>query len=145
MTRVGRALLAIVGVTLLNVPLDAQSHSAIGLFGAASRLNESTIAANNTFTGFVFGLEGTIVAGKFGVDFRYLEGNLSPDSAECMDKLGLSLAHLESKCKNFYDSAEVERVFAVADGAHSITGKLDPGFVAVARLALRTGCGFGRR
>ena len=36
---------------------------------------------------------------------------LSPDSAECMDKLGVSLAHLESKCKNFYDSSEVERVF----------------------------------
>ena len=30
---------------------------------------------------------------------------------ECMDKLGVSLAHLESKCSNFYDSAEVERVF----------------------------------
>ena len=28
-----------------------------------------------------------------------------------MDKLGVSLAHLESKCANFYDSAEVERVF----------------------------------
>ena len=36
---------------------------------------------------------------------------LSPTSAECMDKLGLSLAHLDSKCGNFYDSAEVERVF----------------------------------
>ncbi|MBI2741967.1 MAG: hypothetical protein HYX38_36205 [Rhodospirillales bacterium] len=36
---------------------------------------------------------------------------LSPDSPECMDKLGVSLAHLESKCSNFYDSAEVERVF----------------------------------
>ncbi len=28
-----------------------------------------------------------------------------------MDRLGVSLAHLESKCTNFYDSAEVERVF----------------------------------
>ena len=28
-----------------------------------------------------------------------------------MDRLGLSLAHLESACANFYDSAEVERVF----------------------------------
>jgi hypothetical protein len=28
-----------------------------------------------------------------------------------MDRLGVSLAHLESKCSNFYDSAEVERVF----------------------------------
>ena len=28
-----------------------------------------------------------------------------------MDKLDVSLAHLESKCANFYDSAEVERVF----------------------------------
>jgi hypothetical protein len=37
--------------------------------------------------------------------------NLSPGSPECMDRLGVSLAHLESKCQNFYDSAEVERVF----------------------------------
>ena len=36
---------------------------------------------------------------------------LSPSSPECMDRLGVSLAHLESKCVNFYDSAEVERVF----------------------------------
>jgi hypothetical protein len=36
---------------------------------------------------------------------------LSPDTPECMDRLGLSLAHLDSKCENFYDSAEVERVF----------------------------------
>ncbi len=36
---------------------------------------------------------------------------LSPTSPECMDKLGVSLAHLESKCQNFYDAAEVERVF----------------------------------
>ena len=36
---------------------------------------------------------------------------LSPNSPECMDRLGLSLAHLESKCSNLYDSAEVERVF----------------------------------
>ena len=36
---------------------------------------------------------------------------LSPNSPECMDRLGVSLAHLESKCANFYDSAEVERVF----------------------------------
>ena len=36
---------------------------------------------------------------------------LAPDSPECMDRLGVSLAHLESKCANFYDSAEVERVF----------------------------------
>lgn len=36
---------------------------------------------------------------------------LSPNSPECMDRLGLSLAHLESACANFYDSAEVERVF----------------------------------
>src|SRR6516165_5239366 len=35
---------------------------------------------------------------------------LSPNSPECMDKLGLSLAHLESKCTNIYDAAEVERV-----------------------------------
>ena len=36
---------------------------------------------------------------------------LSAESAECMDKLGVSLAHLESKCRNFYDAHEVERVF----------------------------------
>ena len=36
---------------------------------------------------------------------------LSPNSPACMDRLGLALAHLESKCTNFYDSAEVERVF----------------------------------
>ena len=36
---------------------------------------------------------------------------LSPSSPECMDKLGVSLAHCESKCQNFYDSEEVERVF----------------------------------
>lgn len=36
---------------------------------------------------------------------------LSPESPECMDRLGVSLAHVESKCANFYDAAEVERVF----------------------------------
>ena len=36
---------------------------------------------------------------------------LSPSSPECMDKLGVALAHCESKCRNFYDAAEVERVF----------------------------------
>ena len=36
---------------------------------------------------------------------------LSPTSPECMDKLGVSLAHCESACTNFYDAAEVERVF----------------------------------
>ncbi len=36
---------------------------------------------------------------------------LSPSSPECMDRLGVSLAHCESKCENFYDAAEVERVF----------------------------------
>ncbi len=36
---------------------------------------------------------------------------LSPRSPECMDRLGVSLAHIESKCENFYDSAEVQRVF----------------------------------
>src|SRR6266436_2409586 len=41
---------------------------------------------------------------------QYYPG-LSPDSPECMDRLGVSLAHLESKCSNFYDAAEVERVF----------------------------------
>ena len=36
---------------------------------------------------------------------------LSPESPECMDQLGVALGHCESKCENFYDSAEVERVF----------------------------------
>ena len=36
---------------------------------------------------------------------------LSPESPACMDRLGVSLAHLSSKCSNFYDAAEVERVF----------------------------------
>jgi hypothetical protein len=36
---------------------------------------------------------------------------LAPDSPDCMDRLGVSLAHLESACSNFYDAAEVERVF----------------------------------
>ena len=36
---------------------------------------------------------------------------LAVDSPECMDRLGVSLAHLESKCASFYDSAEVERVY----------------------------------
>jgi hypothetical protein len=36
---------------------------------------------------------------------------LSPSSAECMDKLGVALGYCESKCENFYDAAEVERVF----------------------------------
>jgi hypothetical protein len=47
-------------------------------------------------------------------DARRLEEyypGLSPYSPECMDKLGLALAHCDSKCENFYDSAEVERVF----------------------------------
>jgi len=43
---------------------------------------------------------------------KYYPG-LSPNSPECMDKLGVSLAHCESRCKNFYDAAEVERVFYV--------------------------------
>ena len=36
---------------------------------------------------------------------------LRPDSPECMDRLGVALGHCESKCEDFYDSAEVERVF----------------------------------
>jgi hypothetical protein len=36
---------------------------------------------------------------------------LSPNSPESMDRLGVSLAYLESACSNFYDAAEVERVF----------------------------------
>lgn len=36
---------------------------------------------------------------------------LSPESPESMDRLGVSLAHLNSECTNFYDAAEVERVF----------------------------------
>lgn len=47
-------------------------------------------------------------------DARRLEEyypGLSPTSPECMDRMGLALAHCESKCENFYDAAEVERVF----------------------------------
>ena len=36
---------------------------------------------------------------------------LSPSTPECMDRLGVSLAHCESECKNFYDAHEVEKVF----------------------------------
>jgi hypothetical protein len=36
---------------------------------------------------------------------------LSPNSPACMDKLGVALAYCESKCRNFYDAAEVERVY----------------------------------
>jgi hypothetical protein len=37
--------------------------------------------------------------------------SLSPYSAECMDRLGVSLTHHESKCQNFYDPTEVERSY----------------------------------
>jgi hypothetical protein len=36
---------------------------------------------------------------------------LSPNSPECMDRLGVALGYCDSKCRNFYDSAEVEAVF----------------------------------
>ncbi|MEZ5595693.1 MAG: CmcJ/NvfI family oxidoreductase [Pseudomonadales bacterium] len=36
---------------------------------------------------------------------------LSPFSSESMDRLGIALAHCESRCTNFYDAHEVERVF----------------------------------
>ena len=36
---------------------------------------------------------------------------LSPYSPACMDRLGVALAHCESKCEDFYDAAEAERVF----------------------------------
>ncbi len=36
---------------------------------------------------------------------------LSPTTPECMDRLGVALAHCESACTNFYDAHEVERVF----------------------------------
>ena len=36
---------------------------------------------------------------------------LSSNSAQCIDRLDVSLAHCESKCTNFYDAQEVERVF----------------------------------
>ena len=36
---------------------------------------------------------------------------LSVTTPECMDRLGVSLAHLDSTCTDFYDAAEVERVF----------------------------------
>jgi len=47
-------------------------------------------------------------------DARRIEAyypGLEPTSPECMDKLGVALAHCESSCENFYDAAEVERVF----------------------------------
>ena len=47
-------------------------------------------------------------ARRIGTDHR---PGLSVESPECMDRLGVSLAHLESKCRNFYDSREVRRVF----------------------------------
>ncbi len=76
-------LLAVAGLVLLHaVPLRAQFRASIGALGVASRLNEKTLDGSNTFTGFVVGIEGTIVAGRFGVDLRYLEGNLSPDIAD---------------------------------------------------------------
>ncbi|MEJ2089190.1 MAG: CmcJ/NvfI family oxidoreductase [Gammaproteobacteria bacterium] len=36
---------------------------------------------------------------------------LDPTTPECMDRLGVALRHCESKCENFYDAHEVERVF----------------------------------
>ncbi len=36
---------------------------------------------------------------------------LSPATPDCMDKLGVSLGHCESKCVDFYNHEEVERVF----------------------------------
>ena len=36
---------------------------------------------------------------------------LSPHSAQCMDKLGVALASCDSQCSDFYDSAEVRKVF----------------------------------
>jgi hypothetical protein len=36
---------------------------------------------------------------------------LSPNTPESVDRLGVSLAQVESACTNFYDAAEVERVF----------------------------------
>ncbi|OUX92834.1 MAG: hypothetical protein CBB86_10805, partial [Candidatus Endolissoclinum sp. TMED26] len=41
---------------------------------------------------------------------QYYPG-LSPNSAECMDKLGVALASCDSQCGNFYDAAEVRTVF----------------------------------
>ena len=37
--------------------------------------------------------------------------NLSPNTPECMDALGISIAHHHSQCRNFYDSEEVRTVF----------------------------------
>ena len=47
-------------------------------------------------------------------DARRMEAyhpGLSPYTPESMDRLGLALAHCESKCEDFYDAHEVERVF----------------------------------
>ena len=37
--------------------------------------------------------------------------NPSVTTPECMDRLGVSMAHLDSACTDFYDAADVERVF----------------------------------
>jgi len=36
---------------------------------------------------------------------------LDPKTPESMDRLGVSLAEIDSQCQNFYDAAEVERVY----------------------------------
>ena len=36
---------------------------------------------------------------------------LSPNSPACMDKLGLALTRIDSKCQNFYDAQQVEQIF----------------------------------
>ncbi len=37
--------------------------------------------------------------------------DLKPSSPECMDKLGVALTTHQSACANFYDAAEVERIY----------------------------------
>src|SRR5437879_3373358 len=63
------------------------------------------IAANGGLSYMSFDHDGD--ARRIGQDYP----GLAPSSSECMDKLGVALGHCESKCRNFYDAAEVERVF----------------------------------
>ena len=47
-------------------------------------------------------------------DVRRLEEihpGLNPNTPDCMDKLGVSLANCESQCTDFYNAEEVERIF----------------------------------
>ena len=40
-----------------------------------------------------------------------IHSGLKPNTSDCMDKLGVSLANCESQCTDFYNAEEVERIF----------------------------------